>query len=134
MSRLNFIVEKYGLYAAGLKNVDGVTIIDHSELQHPDYRLIVVQIGALWPLSREDTLRLLEAENVLARPYYVPLTHKVVEYPRICPELPVTEAIFEDFIVLPSGAHVSEEDVETIIDLLENIRRHGLELRPLKPK
>jgi dTDP-4-amino-4,6-dideoxygalactose transaminase len=125
---------KYGLYAAGLKNVDGVTIIDHSELQHPDYRLIVVQIGASWPLSREDTLRLLEAENVLARPYYVPLTHKVVEYPRICPELPVTEAIFEDFIVLPSGAHVSEEDVETIIDLLENIRRHGLELRPLKPK
>jgi dTDP-4-amino-4,6-dideoxygalactose transaminase len=71
----------------------------------------------------------LEAENVLARPYYAPLTDKVVEYPRVCPELPVTEAIFRNFMVLPSGAHVSEDDVEKIIDLLTNIRRHGSELK-----
>jgi dTDP-4-amino-4,6-dideoxygalactose transaminase len=116
---------KYDLYVAGLRNIDGLNLLEHKESQRPDYRLIVVRIGYPWPLSREDTLRLLEAENVLARPYYAPLTNKVVEYPRVCPELPVTEAIFQDLIVLPSGAHVSEEDIEKIIDLLTTIRRHG---------
>jgi dTDP-4-amino-4,6-dideoxygalactose transaminase len=66
---------------------------------------------------------------VLARPYYAPLTNKVVEYPRVCPELPVTEAIGRDLVVLPSGGHVSEDDVEKILDILINIRRHGSELK-----
>jgi dTDP-4-amino-4,6-dideoxygalactose transaminase len=120
---------KYDLYVAGLRNIDGLKLLEHKESQRPDYRLIVVRIGDSWPLSREDTLRLLEAENVLARPYYASLTDKVVEYPRVCPELPVTEAICQDFMVLPSGAHVSEDDVEKIMDILTNIRRHGAELR-----
>lgn len=120
---------KYDLYVAGLRNIDGLKLLEHKESQRPDYRLIVVRIGDSWPLSREDTLRLLEAENVLARPYYAPLTNKVVEYPRICPALLVTEAIFQDLMVLPSGAHVSEEDIEKIIDLLTTIRRHGSELK-----
>ena len=120
---------KYDLYVAGLRNIDGLKLLEHKESQRPDYRLIVVRIGDSWPLSREATLRLLEAENVLARPYYAPLTNKVVEYPRVCPELPVTEAICQDFMVLPSGAHVSEDDVEKIMDILINIRRHGSELK-----
>jgi dTDP-4-amino-4,6-dideoxygalactose transaminase len=120
---------KYDLYVAGLRNIDGLKLLEHKESQRPDYRLIVVRIGDSWPLSREDTLRLLEAENVLARPYYAPLTQKIVEYARVCPELPVTEAISQDFMVLPSGAHVSEDDAEKIIDILINIRRHGAELK-----
>jgi dTDP-4-amino-4,6-dideoxygalactose transaminase len=120
---------KYDLYVAGLRNIDGLTLLEHKESQRPDYRLIVVTIGDSWPLAREDTLRLLEAENVLARPYYAPLTNKVVEYPRVCPGLPVTDAICADFMVLPSGAHVSESDVEKIVEILLNIRRHGAELQ-----
>jgi len=122
---------KYDLYVAGLRNIDGLKIIEHKESQRPDYRLIVVRVGDSWPLSREDTFRVLEAEKVLARPYYYPLNHKVVEYPRVCPELPVTDAISRNFMVLPSGAHVSEHDVEEIIDILAKIRRHGSELKSL---
>jgi dTDP-4-amino-4,6-dideoxygalactose transaminase len=115
--------KKYSLYVAGLK------IVEHKESERPDYRLIVISIGGAWPLSRDDTLRLLEAENILARPYYTPLNHRVAEYPRVCPDLPVTEAIFRDFMVLPSGAHVSDEDVEKIVGVLANIRGHGSGLK-----
>jgi dTDP-4-amino-4,6-dideoxygalactose transaminase len=119
----------YEQYVTGLWDVDGLTILEHKESQRPDYRIIVVRIGDAWPLSREHTLRLLEAENVLARPYYAPLTGKVVEYPRVCPALPVTDAIARDFMVLPSGAHVSEDDVGRIVESLATIRRHGSELK-----
>jgi dTDP-4-amino-4,6-dideoxygalactose transaminase len=122
---------KYELYLRGLRNIDGLKIVEHKESERPDYRLIVVRIGGSWLLSREDTLRLLEAEKALARPYYAPLHHKLVDFPRICPELPVTEAIFRDFIVLPCGSHVSEDDVGKIVELLARIRRGGAGLKSL---
>ena len=120
---------KYELYLAGLRNIGGLTVIEHKGAERPDYRLIVVRIGEAWPLSRDETLRLLEAENALARPYYAPLHHRRVEYTRVCPEVPVTDAIYRDFMVLPSGAHVSEEDVEKIVGILERIHRYGSELK-----
>jgi dTDP-4-amino-4,6-dideoxygalactose transaminase len=120
---------KYDLYVAGLRTVDGLQIVPHKESQRPDYRLIVARIGDSWPLSREHTLHLLQTENVLARPYYSPLNHKTVEYPRISPTLPVTEAISGEFMVLPNSTHVSEADVEKIVDILATILRHGAELK-----
>jgi len=119
---------KYDCYVAGLLDIDGLKIVEHKESERPDYRLIVVRIGDAWPLSRDRTLRLLEAENILARPYYTPLNHRSAEYYRVCPDLPVTEAIFRDFIVLPSGTHVSEEDIGKIIDILTIIGLNGSEL------
>lgn len=120
---------KYDLYAAGLNTIDGLKIVEHREAERSDYRLIVVRVTETWPLSREQTLRTLQAENILARPYYTPLHHKVVDYTRICPALPVTEAIFGELMVLPASAHVLEADVEKILDVLQNIRTHGAELK-----
>ena len=120
---------KYDLYVAGLRAIDGLTVVPHKESERPDYRIVVVRIGDSWPLSCDHTLSLLQAENVLARPYYTPLDRKAVEYPRICPPLPVTEAIFRKFIVLPSGAHVSETDVEKIVAILAVILRRGATLK-----
>jgi dTDP-4-amino-4,6-dideoxygalactose transaminase len=116
---------RYELYRAGLQGIEGLELIEHKPEERPDYRLMVVRITDAWALSREDTLRLLEAEKVLARPYYTPLHHKLVDFPRICPELPVTEEIFRQFFVLPSGSHVTEADVEKIVELLARIRRAG---------
>jgi dTDP-4-amino-4,6-dideoxygalactose transaminase len=114
---------KYELYRAGLRGIDGLELIEHKTSERPDYRPIVARLTDVWPLSREETLLLLEAERVLARPYYAPLHHKLVDYHRICPELPVTEAIFRRFLVLPSGSHVAPEDVKKIVELLARIRR-----------
>jgi len=120
---------KYERYVEGLRDIDGLEILRHSEAERSDYRLNVVRIGAKWPLSRDETLRLLEAENILARPYYTPLHHKRVDFPRICPPLPVTEAIHKDYIVLPSGAHVSEVDVDQIVRVLADVCLRGAELK-----
>jgi dTDP-4-amino-4,6-dideoxygalactose transaminase len=119
---------KYELYVAGLLNIPGLKIVLHKPSERPDYRLIVVRIDDAWPLSRENTLRVLEAEKVLARPYYFPLHRKVVEFTRVCPALPVTEALSGTFMVLPSGAHVSEGDIEKIVDLLARIAQRSPEL------
>ncbi|SEC60212.1 dTDP-4-amino-4,6-dideoxygalactose transaminase [Rhizobiales bacterium GAS191] len=120
---------KYDLYVAGLRNIAGLSVVPHKEGERPDYRLIVIKIDDSWPLSRESTLRLLQAEKVLARPYYSPLNDRLVGYIRVCPELPVTQAIFRSLMVLPAGAHTSEDDIEKIIDILANILRHAATLK-----
>jgi len=120
---------RYRRYKNGLGDIDGLTLLEHDESERPDYRLIVVRIGASWPLSREDTLRVLQAENALARPYYFPLNRITVKYVRICPSLSITDSIFGNFMVLPSGSHVSEEDIDTIVEILVRVRRHADEIR-----
>jgi len=120
---------KYGRYVEGVQEIDGLDLVEHKASERSDYRMIVVRLGSAWPLPRDLTLRLLEAEKILARPYYTPLHHRSVEYHRVCPELPTTEAIFRDFMALPSGAHVSEDDIEKIIDVLARIGRQGEELK-----
>jgi dTDP-4-amino-4,6-dideoxygalactose transaminase len=124
--------KNYDLYADGLRNLEGLNLVEHKQTQRPDYRLIVVRISEGWPFPRDETLRRLEAENVLARPYYHSLAEKRVEYERLCPYLPVTSAIASSLMVLPSGAHVSERDVEKIIELLIAIRRIAKE--PSSPR
>src|ERR1700722_9084402 len=35
--------KKYNLYAAGLRTIDGLKLVEHKEPERPDYRLIVVK-------------------------------------------------------------------------------------------
>ena len=123
---------KYQRYLGGLRGIQGLSLVEHNEIEGPDYRLIVVRIGVSWPLSREETLRVLQAENALARPYYTPLNRRAVAYHRLSSPLPVTDAIFQQFMVLPSGAHVAEEDVDAIVGILRDISRHGAQLKSLR--
>ena len=93
--------KKYDRYVAGLRTVEGLTLVEHKPSERPDYRLIVVRIGDRWPLSRDDTLRLLEAENILARPYYTPLNRRTVEYAASAPTCPSPRRSFATLSCCP---------------------------------
>ena len=81
------------------------------------WKNVVVQLEGDWELTRDELLQLLQAENILARPYYSPPLH--ITEKKLAPAvLPVTEEITASVCVLPSGAHVSEQDVDAITDTL----------------
>ena len=85
------------------------------------WKNIVVRMLDGWELSRNELLRLLQAENILARPYYSPPLH-VKDGVNI--SLPITNAVTATSCVLPSGAHVSETDVAEIVSFLHFIHNH----------
>jgi dTDP-4-amino-4,6-dideoxyglucose len=62
----------------------------------------------------------LNAENVLARRYFYPGCHRLVPYSEraTVPELPVTEAVAEEVLTLPTGTAVGPDDVAAVCELI----------------
>ena len=67
------------------------------------------------------TIRILNAENILARPYYYPALHKKTDNKSISGDLHLTEILAEKFINLPCGQRVDNLDIEMIVTCLKFI-------------
>ena len=75
------------------------------------------------PVTRDNIIAALHAENILARKYFWPGTHKMQPYRNLFPHaglvLPQTIQIAERVIVLPSGATTTSEQVRTVCDIIK---------------
>ncbi|PCJ83903.1 MAG: aminotransferase [Thiotrichaceae bacterium] len=114
--------EHYYQYKLLLDSVPGLSLIKFDERYQTAYKNIVVELLDEWPLSREDTIKILNAENILARAYYYPPLHiKPTEYPHISANLPITDILSERFLNLPCGQLVNNDDIALIVDYLKFI-------------
>jgi dTDP-4-amino-4,6-dideoxygalactose transaminase len=114
--------ERYLAYQRLLAGVKGMRLLEFDGRHRPGYKNIVVEVRADWPLSRDDTVSILNAEMVLGRAYYAPPLHrKQMAYPHVPAELPVTDRLAERFILFPCGHLVSTGDIAEIVDLLKFI-------------
>lgn len=106
-------------YQDGLADLPGVIVHRPSSEQSANHHYVVVMIDpAACPLSRDELLQMLWAENILARRYFYPGCHRMEPY-RSSPTppwgpLPVTEAVAERVLVLPAGSAVAMDDIEQI--------------------
>lgn len=117
---------RYHVYRDLLEPVTGLEIVEYNETEKRGFKNILVKINDKWPLSRSDTLDILHAENMLARPYYYPPLHtKNTAYETIKDELPVAEFLAEHYLLLPSGEFVSVNDIENIVSLLAFLQNTG---------
>lgn len=110
---------RYHCYKRLLSSVPGISLLNFDETQRCGYKNIVVRIEDSWPLSRLDTIQILNAERVLARVYYAPPLHqKTMRYPHVPAYLPLTDRLSQRFVNLPCGQQVSLEDIHQIVQLL----------------
>lgn len=114
--------ERYYAYRDYLESVPGIRLVKFDENYKAGYKNIVAELIDEWPLGRAQTIEILNAENVLARPYYYPQLHqKEMDFPYVPAVLPVTDELAEKYINLPCGHLVTKEDIVQIIRLLEFI-------------
>ncbi len=118
--------DRYHTYQRLLAPLSGIRLLEFDESQRPGYKNIVVEMLESWPLSRDDTVSVLNAEMILARAYYTPPLHrKRMAYPYITAELPVTDRLAERLILPPCGHLVSNEDIAGIVELLKFMRTNA---------
>lgn len=111
--------QRYLTYRRLLAPLKGVRLLEFDEGHQPGYKNIVLEILDDWPLSRDETVSILNAEMILARAYYTPPLHrKHMAYPHVPAELPVTDRLAERYILPPCGHLVSNEDIAGIVALL----------------
>ena len=133
--------------ALGVMNLVEVwAFIDHNfenyesyehNLQHSDLRVYQHRVGNFQyvvvelmkgVLSADVLVKVLWAENVLARRYFSPPCHKMVPYNREGYYLPVTETVSNRVFVLPTGVSVVESSVDRICELILYCIEHAEEV------
>lgn len=117
---------RYLAYRDGLATLPGLRLLSFDEKERSSYKNIVVETTEAWRLSRDLTIRLLNAEGILARAYYDPPLHlRPAAYPTVAGPLPVSEALARRFVSMPCGHHVSGEDIGDIVGLLAFLDAHA---------
>ncbi len=120
---------RYVCYKRLLADLSGIRLLEFNELERPAYKNIVVELLDDWPLSRVDTVSILNAEKMLARAYYSPpLHHKARSFAQTPAGLPVTERLAEKFLSLPCGHFVSDDDIADIVGILGFIHVNGKQI------
>lgn len=122
--------ERYRTYGELLEDIGGLLLRRFDESEQTSFKNIVVKVCEDWPLSRDDTLVVLQAEGALARPYYSPALHMHKSwFETRFGALPVAERISREYMLLPCGDQMSLDDVASVVELLRFACGHGEGIR-----
>ena len=114
---------RFNRYKDELVDLPELRLIEQNFDTGPSHKNIVIEVLDDWPFTRDQTIQLLNAENILARAYYAPpLTQKKMNYVSVVGELANTDWVAERFISMPCGHLVSLGDIGKIVSFLRTIR------------
>ncbi len=99
-----------------------IRLVSDSFVPGANHHYVVVEVP---PALRDPAVRALHAENVVARRYFSPGCHRVGIEPAVVRELPVTDAIVDRVLALPTGTAVTPATAERVgrlvVDVLDRI-------------
>lgn len=123
----------YKQYQQNLQGIPGLTLFAVDDRECRNYQHVVVEIDQRQAgIDRDLLLRVLHAENVLARRYFYPGCHRMEPYLSYFPHagmlLPETEAVCTRVLVLPTGTAVNGQDIATICGLIRTAVENSAEI------
>jgi dTDP-4-amino-4,6-dideoxygalactose transaminase len=113
----------YKQYQHELKDLPGVKLLVHDERERCNYQYVVLEIEPTRAgLFRDQLLKILTAENILARRYFYPGCHRMEPYLSYFPHagmlLPETESLSHRVLVLPTGTSIEPRHVSEITGII----------------
>ena len=110
-------------YRTLLAGLPGLSVAAYREEERSNFQYVIVEVDPdECALNRDELLRVLHADRVLARRYFHPGCHRMEPYRTLFPasglELPHTERLSERILALPTGTAVSQSDVETVAAII----------------
>ena len=125
----------FRIYEEKLETIPGIKLVKPSGVTFSNYQYVVCEVDEYsYGLSRDALLAVLKAENVNARRYFYPGTHRCVGFRERLPEdfdaLPVTDQLCASCIQLPLGAMVDGTAVDKICEIIDRIQRNTSLLKP----
>jgi len=124
----------FELYQAQIASIPGLRLLVPSGVSFSNYQYAVCMVDeGEFGISRDLLIKLLKAENVVARRYFYPGAHRSVpygqEFPQFVESLPNTDAVCASVIQFPIGTLVTGSGIEKICQLLQRIQLRSREIR-----
>jgi len=106
-----------------LEGIPGMSLLQRDTNEQNNFQYVVVEVDeSQTGLSRDELIRVLHAENVLARKYFWPGCHRMEPYHSHYPYagllLPDTERVAAQVIVLPTGTAMSESNIAQVCGII----------------
>ena len=116
----------YRQYQHELGNLPGVEVVTYEEGEKRNYQYVVIMLEPnAMDISRDDVVKILHAENILARRYFYPGCHRMEPYqsrrPGTIAPLPHTETLAKRVISLPTGVSVGSDEIALVCDIVRLI-------------
>lgn len=113
-------LERYKAYRTAFASFTGLKILPYPENGEKwNYEFALLDVDERWPLSRNATVSLLRAENILVRAYYSPPLHQSPNRLSAPPvSLPTTEKLSGRFIQMAVGDKLSVADIQAIANFM----------------
>ncbi len=115
-------------YEERLEPIPGIKLVKPAGVTFSNYQYVVCEIDeSSFGLSRDSLIAVLKAENVNARRYFYPGTHRNIGYrdglAGVAGSLPVTDHLCASCLQLPVGAMVDGDAVDAICEIIDRSRR-----------
>lgn len=124
----------YDAYNCHLASIAGVTLMPYDTGEQNNYQYVVLEIDADESgLTRDALVKVLEAENVLARRYFYPGAHRMEPYRSFQPHahlvLPETEALCQRVLLMPTGTAIGEKEIAIMAGIITTALEHAEQVR-----
>jgi len=112
-------------YRQALAGIPGVTLLGYDAQERNSHHYVVIEVDEDCAATRDAIVAALQAENVLARKYFWPGSHRMQPYRDLFPHaglmLPETARVAERVVVLPTGGAIEPQQLETICAVIRNV-------------
>lgn len=130
---VNVNYRNYKRYQQELAGLEGIHLVAHNENEKHNYQYIVLEMDeSMTHVNRDQLIKILHAENILARRYFSPGCHRMEPYRSFFPHagllLPETERLTERVFCLPTGTGVNEDQISLICYVIRLIVENGAKI------
>lgn len=119
--------QNHAAYKQALSGISGIRLLEYDPSELNSYHYIVLIVGDRCPVSRDEIVAALQAENILARKYFWPGCHKMKPYRDLFPHaglmLPNSERLANRIVVLPNNCAAIQTIEGVIMALVESCTR-----------
>jgi dTDP-4-amino-4,6-dideoxygalactose transaminase len=126
----------HAAYALHLGDAPGLRVLQPPPDAETNHQYVIVEVDDDAPLTRDEIVEVLKAENVLVRRYFTPGCHRSAPYlqqgHRHGPlQLPVTERLCRQVMALPTGTTVDVPQIADVADAIRTALRSPARVRAL---
>lgn len=124
----------YQQYRRELASITGLDVMAYDESEQSNYQYVVITVDEDTAcMSRDQLMKILWAENILARRYFFPGCHRMEPYRSYFPHagllLKHTDRLGRRVLCLPTGTAVTSQDIDRVCQLIRFVTSHGHDIK-----